>query len=97
MYRHVTLFPKSINTSLSSCSLSDGTISFIKYASRILLLKEFTGALASIYRLNSCSKFLAKCFAGSEFLLTSLCPSHLIFQFLIVSPTYVSPHEQIPL
>ena len=97
MYRHVTPFLKSINTSLSSCSLRDGTISFIKYASRILLLRVFTGALASIYQLNSCSMFLAKCFAGSEFLLTSLSSSHLILQFLIVSPTYVSPHEQIPL
>ena len=27
MYRHVTPFLKSINTSLSSCSLRDGTIS----------------------------------------------------------------------
>ena len=41
--------------------------------------------------------FLAKCFAGLEFLSTSLCSSHLILQFLIVSPTFVFPHEQIPL
>ena len=47
-------FLKNINTSLSSCSLRDGTISFIKYASRILLLRVFTGALASIYQLNCC-------------------------------------------
>ena len=55
------------------------------------------GTLASIYQLNLCSMFLTKCFAGSEFLLTSLCSSQLILQFLIVSSTYVSPHEQIPL
>ena len=73
MYRHVTPFLKSINTSLSSCSLRDGAISFIKYASRILLLRVFTGALASINQLNSCSMFLAKCFARSGFLLISLC------------------------
>ena len=97
MYRHVTPFLKSINTSLSSCSLTDRTINFIKYASRILLLRVFSGALVSTYQLNLCSMFLAKCFAGSEFLLASLCSSHLILQFLIVSPTYVSPHEQIPL
>ena len=97
MYRHVTPFLKSINTSLSSCSLRDGAISFIKYASRILLLRVFTGALASINQLNSCSKFVAKCFAGSEFLLVSLCSLYLILQFLIVSPTYVCPHEQMPL
>ena len=53
MYRHVTPFLKSINTSLSSCSLRDGTISFIKYASRILLLMVFTGALVSTYQLNA--------------------------------------------
>ena len=97
MYSHVTPFLKSINTSLSSSSFRDGKISFIKYASRILLLRVFIGALASINQLNSCSMFLVKCFAGSEFLLISLCSSHLILQFLIVSPTYVSPHEQIPL
>ena len=97
MYRHLTPFLKSINTSLSSCSLRDGTISFIKYAPRILLLRVFTGLLVSIYQINSCSMFLAKCFAGSEFLLTSLCSSHLVLQFLIVLPTCVSPHEQMPL
>ena len=94
MYRHVTPFLKSINTSLSSCSLRDGAISFIKYASRILLLKVFAGTLASINQLHSCSMFLAKCFASSEVLLISLCSSHLILKFLIVSPTYVSLHEQ---
>ena len=97
MYHHVTPFLKSINISLSSCSLGDGTISFIKYASRILLLRVFTGALASISQLNLCSVFLAKFFAGSEFMLTSLCSLHLILQFLVVSPTHVSPHKQIPL
>ena len=54
MHRHVIPFLKNINTSLSSCSLRDGTISFINYASRILLLRVFTGALASIYQLNYC-------------------------------------------
>ena len=97
MYCHVTPFLKSINTSLSSCSLRDGAISFIKYASRILLLRVFTEALASINQLNSCSMFLAICFAGSEFLLISLCSSRLILHFLIVLLTYGSPHEQIPL
>ena len=66
MYRHVTPFLKSINTSLSSCSLRDRTNSFIKYASRILLFRVFTGALVSTNQLNSGSMFLAKCFAGSE-------------------------------
>ena len=66
MYRHVTPFLKSINTSMSSCSLRDGTNSFIKYASRILLFRVFTGALVSTNQLNSGSMFLAKCFAGSE-------------------------------
>ena len=97
MYLHVIQFLKSINTSLSNCSLRDGTINFTKYASTILLLRVFLGALVSTYQLNSCSMFLAKCFPGSEFLLTLLGSSHLILQFLIVSPTYVSPHEQIPL
>ena len=71
MYYHVTLFLKIINTSLSSCSLRDGTINLIKYASRILLLRVFPGAVVRTYQLNSCSMFLAKCVAGSEFLLTS--------------------------
>ena len=69
MYCHVTPFLKSMSTSLCSCLLRDGAISFIKYASRTLLLRVFTGALASINELNSCSMFVAKCFAGSEFLL----------------------------
>ena len=97
MYRHVTPFQRSINTSLSTRSLRDGAISFINYASRILLLRVFTGALASINQLNLCSMCLAKYFAGSEFLLILLCSSHLILHFLIVSQTCVSPHEQIPL
>ena len=80
---HVTPFLKSINTSLSSFPLRDGTISFIKYASSILLLRVFTRALASIYQPNLCSMFLAKCFAGLEFLLTSLYSSHLILQFVM--------------
>ena len=52
MHRHVTPFRKSINTSLFSCSLRDGTINFIKYASRILLLRVFSGALVSTYQLT---------------------------------------------
>ena len=94
MYRHVTPF-RTINTSLSSCSLRDGTINFVRYASRILLLRVCSGALVSTYQLNSWSIILAKCFAGSELLLTPLRSSYLILQFLIVSPTYVSLHEQI--
>ena len=68
-------FSKAV-TLLSNSSLRDGTINFIKYASRILLLRVFLGAVVSTYQLNSCSMFLAKCFAGSVLSLTSLCPSY---------------------
>ena len=82
MYCHVKPFLKSINTSLSNCSFRDGTI---KYASRILSLRVFSGTLVSTYQLNSCSVFIAKVFAGSEFLLTSLCSTYLIIQFLCLT------------
>ena len=42
----VTPFRKSISTLLSDCSLRDGTINFIKHASKILL-KVLSGALVS--------------------------------------------------
>ena len=67
MYRHLTSFLKSISTLLSSCSLRDGTINFIKYGSRILLLRVFTGALASrrilkrrmsIFQCQKCCQYL---------------------------------------
>ena len=86
MYRHVNPNLKLINKSLSNCSLRDGTINFIKYASIILLLRVFSGFLVNTHQLNSCSVFLVKWFAGSEFLVTSLRSSYLILQFLIFSP-----------
>ena len=50
MYHHVTLFLKSVNTSLPDFSLRDGTIDFIKYAFKILLLGIFSGVLVSTYQ-----------------------------------------------
>ena len=59
MYRHLTPFLKSISTLLSSCSLRDD--------SRILLLRVFTGALASrrilkrrmsIFQCQECCQYL---------------------------------------
>ena len=98
MYRHVISFLKSINiNTLSNCSLRDEAIDFIIYTSRILLLRVFSTALVGTDQLTSCSMFQAKCFTGSKFLLTSSCSSHLILQFLIVSPTDVSPQKQVPL
>ena len=61
---------------LANCSLRDGTINFRKYASTIFLLRVFLGALVSTYQLNSCSMFLAKCFAGSVLSFTLLYPSY---------------------
>ena len=50
MYRHVTQFLKSVNTSLPDFSLRDRTINFIKYAFKILLLDVFSGVLVSTYQ-----------------------------------------------
>ena len=83
MYPHVTPFLKSINSSLSNCSLRDGSINFIKYASRILLLRVFPGALVSTHQLNSCAMFLAKCFAGSGVRITISLQQSFWFQLLI--------------
>ena len=93
---HIITFLKSINTSLSNCLLKDGTIDFMKICFQNSSFDVFLGALVNTYQINSCSVFLAKCFADSEFLWTSLCSSHLILQSLIVSPTCFSPHEQLP-
>ena len=49
-------------TLLSNCSLRDETNNFTEHASRILLLRVFSGALVSTYQTNSCLMFLGKCF-----------------------------------
>ena len=53
MHRHVTPFLKNVNILLSNYQLRDGTINFIKYIPRILLLKVFSCGLVDKYQLNS--------------------------------------------
>ena len=86
-----------ITTRNSTTTITNFTTSSIADTNIFIFCATITTTSTTISISYKTSMFLAKhFFAGSAFLFTSLCSPHLSVQFLIVSPTYLFPHKQIP-
>ena len=87
MYHHVAQFVERTSTFLSNCPLKDRLRDLIKNASKIFRFFGYSSALVLSSQIDDQE--------GCNYLFGSSSSTHLRATYLIDSPIWFSPHEQL--